>query len=361
MLGSGQRYRGERSRRATPWVATLRKRGEGAVSVSSREIKGPARREELVKKNAYVEETQRAQAMLDFVGDAVMSTDTEARITSMNRAAEVMTGFRREDAMGRALEEVFNVKDIATRKARPNLARQAMETDRVIPLHNGALLVTLDGRELAIENSAAPLHNEKGEVVGALVMFHDTRYSTETTAKMAYLAQHDTLTGLLNRHAFSERFEQAAALAKRHRKKMVMLFIDLDNFKDINDSMGHITGDAILKTLGRQLLGCVRVTDHVCRHGGDEFVVLLSDLEQPEQAFAVIDKVREAAADLMQVEGKNISLELSIGVSVYPDNGESLEQLLPHADAAMYRVKASHRLNRAQASELLSSKSSRSS
>lgn len=340
MLGFGQR-----SRKVNPWVATLDGNTKNGVSVPAREIQASADRPKGEQKHAGTDEVHRAQAMLDFVGDAVMSTDTEARITYMNRAAEVMTGFSRQEALGRTLEDIFHVRDIHTRETRANLARKVMDTDCAVALHNSAFLVTRTGREVAIEDSATPLHNEQGEMVGALVMFHDARYSYETTARMTYLAQHDPLTGLLNRHAFAERFEQAAALAQRHRKKMVMLFIDLDNFKGVNDSLGHSHGDLILKSLGRKLLGCVRVTDHVCRHGGDEFVVLLSDIDRPEQAFSVVDKVREAAADLLQVDSLNISLGMSIGVSVYPDNGDTLEQLMPHADAAMYQVKATHKSN----------------
>ena len=335
-----------RSRKVAPRLAAEDQKARNGVSVQARRSKSARIQATDTTKSSYAEQNRQFQAMLDFVGDAVLSTDTEARITCMNRAAEVLTGFNRQDAIGRALEEVFQVVDMTTRVARANLARQVMASGRTVALHNSAFLVTRDGHELAIEDSATPLRNEQGEVRGALVVFHDARYSSETTARMTYLAQHDPLTGLLNRHAFAERFDQAAALAQRHRKKMVMLFIDLDNFKQMNDSLGHTKGDAILKTLGRQLLGCVRATDHVCRHGGDEFVVLLSDIEHPEQAFLVVDKVRAADIELLQFDDQRISLELSIGVSIYPDNGETLEQLLPHADAAMYRVKASNKRNR---------------
>lgn len=339
MLGFSQR-----SRKVSPWVATIDKNTKSAVSVPARDIKASAGRTKNKKTNTCTDEIHRAQAMLDFVGDAVISTDIEANITYMNRAAEIMTGFSRQEAVGRALADVFHVRDIRTREPRANLAQQVMGTNCGVALHNSAFLVTLAGQEVPIEDSATPLHNKQGEVVGSLVMFHDARYSYETTARMTYLAQHDPLTGLLNRHAFAERFEQAAGLAQRHRKKMVILFIDLDNFKEVNDSLGHSHGDLILKSLGRKLMGCVRVTDHVCRLGGDEFAVLLSDIDRPEQAFSVVDKMRETAADLLQVEGLDISLGLSIGASVYPDNGESLEKLVAHADAAMYQVKASHKI-----------------
>ncbi|MFN2359644.1 MAG: diguanylate cyclase domain-containing protein [Marinobacter sp.] len=292
------------------------------------------------RKSTYrVDETALAYAMLDFIGDAVLATDTGANIIYMNTAAETLTGFSRQEAIGLPLEDIFKVIDVTTRVTRANIARHVIGTGSPVALHNSALLKTRDGRELAIEDAATPLLNANGEVNGALIKFHDSRYSAETTARMAYMAQHDSLTGLLNRYAFAERFEQAAALARRHEKKMVMLFIDLDNFKEVNDTLGHGVGDSILQALSHRLLRCVRSTDHVCRHGGDEFVVLLSDLTDHEQAFAVVDKVRASAGELLRQEGHWTSLTLSVGISLFPDDGETLEALLPHADAAMYRVK----------------------
>ncbi|MEX1197438.1 MAG: diguanylate cyclase [Pseudohongiellaceae bacterium] len=281
--------------------------------------------------------------MLDFISDALLSTDARARITYMNCAAEALTGCSRQDAIGRRLQDIFRVIDAKTRKERGDLARQAMDTDRVVGLDSTALLITRDGHELAIDDAATPLHDGTGKVRGALVRFSDSRYSIETTARMTYLAQHDALTGLLNRHAFAERFEQAAASTQRHRKKMVVLFIDLDNFKNVNDTLGHSCGDALLKSLSHKLLDCLRVTDHICRYGGDEFVVLVSDLDQHEQASMVFEKLHQAIAEPFRLAGHEISLQFSIGTSLYPDDGETLEALLPHADAAMYRMKASHK------------------
>jgi diguanylate cyclase (GGDEF)-like protein/PAS domain S-box-containing protein len=278
--------------------------------------------------------------MLDFVGDGVIAIGSDANITYMNTAAETLTGFSRKESLGLPLEEVFRVIDVTTRVPRANLAQHVMDTGTPVGLHNSALLKARDGRELTIEDAAAPLHNAKGEVTGAMIKFHDSRYSVETTARMAYMAQHDSLTGLLNRYAFEERFQQAAALARRHEKKMVMLFIDLNNFKEVNDTLGHAVGDEILRALGQRLLGCVRATDHVCRHGGDEFVVLLSDLAEHEQAFAVVDKVRKSASELLRQQGHWATLTVSVGISLFPNDGDTLEALLLHSDAAMYRVKA---------------------
>lgn len=291
-----------------------------------------------------IDDKMRAQVMLDFIGDGLICTDTAGDITYLNRVAEKLTGFSCEEAVGQPLQEVFWVLDADSREPRADPARRAMDSNSVVPLHNSAVMVTRSGFELAIEDSATPIHNRKREVVGAVIMFHDTRYSAETTAKMAHLAQHDLLTGLLNRFGFAERFNQSLALATRHTKPMGVLFIDLDNFKDINDALGHASGDNILRGLASKLVSSVRATDTVCRHGGDEFVVLLNEIAHADHAVAVADKVREAMASaLMMLNGKEVTLRVSIGVSVYPDNGDSLEALLQHADAAMYQVKTSRK------------------
>lgn len=215
-----------------------------------------------------------------------------------------------------------------------------MDSNSTVVLENNTILIARDDKQHPIEDSAAPIHDQEGKIIGAMIVFHEANRSLETTTKMAHQAQYDPLTGVLNRYAFAERFEQATALARRHRTKMVLLFIDLDGFKDINDALGHSNGDQVLAVLAKRLLSCVRATDLIGRHGGDEFVVLLSDVEEPEQTFLVADKIREAAAGLVLLDGNKVSIQLSIGVSVYPDNGETLQALLPHADAAMYRVKA---------------------
>lgn len=289
------------------------------------------------------EEKERAQVTLDSIGDAVLSTDIDGRVSYMNVVAEMLTGFSREEAIGKPLHDIFHVVDATTHKPTSDPARRAIESDSIVALEANALLVAKDGGELAIEDSAAPIHNRHGVVIGAVIVFHDARLSQENTARMAHLAQHDALTGLHNRNAFYERFDQSLSLARRHGNQMGVLFIDLDNFKIINDVLGHDSGDRILTAMAEKLRHCVRAADTVCRYGGDEFVVLLAEIAQPDHAYAVADKIREAAAIPMIVDGQEVSLQLSIGVSVYPDNGETANTLLKSADCAMYRVKALNR------------------
>ena len=289
------------------------------------------------------EEKARADVTLAAIGDAVISTDIHGRISYMNAVAEALTGFNRDEAIGRPLTETFHVVDTKTHEPVADSAQQAIQSNSIVALSSNALLITKDGMKLAIENSAAPIHNRDGMVIGAVIIFHDARFSLETTSRMAFLAHHDDLTGLHNRNAFYERFKQSLALAQRHGKKMGLLFIDIDDFKDLNDSLGHDCGDMILVALANKLQTCVRSTDTICRYGGDEFVVLLSEIDQPGQAFSVAKKISEAAAAPMVIAGYDIAIQLSIGVSIYPDDGKIADALLKIADAAMYHAKAMKR------------------
>ncbi|MCL1476677.1 MULTISPECIES: diguanylate cyclase [unclassified Marinobacter] len=293
-----------------------------------------------VAEEQLFEEKERAQVTLNSIGDAVVSVDIDGLVSYMNLVAQALTGFDFNEAIGRPLSEIFQVVDSTSLKPVTNPAQRAIQSNSIVALAANTLLITKDGSKVAIEDSAAPIRNRDGVVIGAVIVFHDAQLSNETTSRMAYLAQHDTLTGLHNRNAFYERFEQSLALAKRHKKQMGLLFIDLDKFKQINDVFGHDSGDAVLTTLAGRLRSCVRSTDIICRYGGDEFAVLLSEIEQPIQAFSVAKKISKTAAMPMVVEGQNIALQLSIGVSIYPENGETAKALIKTADEAMYSIKS---------------------
>ena len=285
-------------------------------------------------------DSMRTPEILEYIGDAIISVGLDGNVVYMNRMAEQLTGFSRAEGIGHPLKKVFCVLDATTRKGRENLAEKAMETESLVPLENNAILITRDKRELTIEDSAAPIHGADNTVSGAVIIFHDSRYSAEVTAKMSDLAQQDHLTGLLNRYAFEERFKQSMTLARRYKREIGLLFIDLNKFKEINDVWGHNCGDEVLKAMADQLLSCMRKADSAARYGGDEFVVLLSEIEHPDHVFVVADKVRRMAANLRLPDGREVVLDISIGVSLYPDNGDTLEALLRHADADMYRNKA---------------------
>ena len=245
---------------------------------------------------ALFEEKERAQVTLNSIGDAVLTTDRLGNLTYLNLVAEMMTGWSREEALGRPLTEVFKIIDGTTRRAAPNPARRAIDENRTVGLAADCVLVRRDGFESAIEDSAAPIHDRDGRVAGAVIVFHDVSQSRGMARKMAHMAQHDFLTGLPNRALLTERLSQAIGLAHRHRKQVALLFLDLDYFKHINDSLGHAIGDQLLQSVANRLAACVRGTDTVCRQGGDEFVILLAEIEHPQDAAHVAEKLRAALA-----------------------------------------------------------------
>lgn len=284
-------------------------------------------------------ERERARVTLECIGDAVISTNTKGQVTYLNSAAENLTGWSRDKANGEPLGRVFAVIDSDTGKLILNPAEMAMERLETVQMPANSLLLRPDGSELAIEDSAAPILDQAGRLTGAVVIFRDRRLSRDSTARMAHLARHDALTGLPNRIAFAEHFDQALRLAQRHNKRVALLFVDLDQFKRINDSLGHNAGDRMLRDMARNLTSCVRSTDLVCRYGGDEFVVLLSEIQEPADASRVATKIQMAASRPRQIQGSSVCLKLSIGISLYPDDGSDLEKLIHYADSAMYQAK----------------------
>ncbi len=286
------------------------------------------------------EEKERAQVTLDSIGDAVLATDLAGKVTYLNREAEMLTGWSREAALGQPLAKVFSVINGETRRRVPNPAQRAMEEDRTVELAAGCILVRRDGIEVEIEDSAAPIHDRDGSVAGAVIVFHDIAHSRAMAERMAHLARHDHLTGLANPVQLAERLDHAIGMAYRHCKQVALLFIDLDDFKGINDSWGHLVGDRLLQSIAARLSSCVRETDTVCRRGGDEFVILLAEIECQQDAAHVAEKVLSAVAQPHVIDGKAVWISASIGISVYPDDGENQHALMRCADAAMYQAKA---------------------
>lgn len=292
---------------------------------------------------ALFEEKERAQVTLNSIGDAVLATDLVGNVSYMNLVAEEMTGWLCEEALGRPLSEVFNIIDGATRQVAADPAQRAIAEGRVVELAADCVLVRRDGFESLIEDSAAPIHDRAGRVTGAVIVFRDLSQSQAMVRKMTHQAQHDFLTDLPNRALLMERLSQAIGLARRHGKQVALLFMDLDYFKHINDSLGHEMGDRLLQTVADRLVACVRATDTVCRQGGDEFVILLAEIEHPRDASQVAEKVQAAFAMPQFVDGQEINVTLSIGISVYPDDGDDVATMMHNADTAMYHAKSSGR------------------
>ena len=291
------------------------------------------------------EEKERAQVTLNSIGDGVLTTDTLGNISYLNRVAEEMTGWPWQDASGRPLAEVFSVIDGATRQPARNLAAQAVQQNEIVSLDIHSVLVRRDGYEVGIEESAAPIHDRQGRVVGAVLVFHDVSDSRATALKMSHHAQHDFLTGLPNRLLLTDRLTQAIALSRRHGNKVALLFLDLDHFKLVNDSMGHVIGDNLLQSVAQRLTASVRTSDTICRLGGDEFVVLLSEIEHVDAATYCAEKLLAAVTVPHLIGGLEVHVTVSVGISVCPDDGRDAEAMLKNADMAMYHAKKMGRNN----------------
>ena len=286
---------------------------------------------------------ERAQVTLNCIGDAVVCTDIRGNITFLNLVAEKMTGWQWAEAVGRPMGEVFRILDAVTRETTPNPMDMAVVLDRTAHLPSNCILVRRDGIETPIEDSVAPIHDREGKATGAVIVFHDVSTARAMAAEMTHSAQHDFLTGLPNRMLLNDRVNQANILAPRHSKKVAVLFLDLDGFKHINDSLGHPIGDKLLQSIAKRLVGCVRGSDTVSRQGGDEFVVLLSEMEQPEDAAISALRILQAVAEAHSIDQHDLHVTTSIGVSVFPDDGLDAETLVKNADTAMYQAKENGR------------------
>ena len=196
------------------------------------------------------------------------------------------------------------------------------------------------------ERAGAHLREANERLVVATVRAQTmTEAAEQATAQMSYMAEHDFLTGLPNRSLLTDRLAQSIALAKRHGKRVALMYLDLDHFKHINDSLGHAVGDQLLQSAAKRLQACVRNSDTVSRQGGDEFVVLLSEVEAVRDAALAAEKLLEALTAPYLIGGHRLHVTLSIGISLYPDDGKNVETVLRNADTAMYHAKRSGRNN----------------
>lgn len=298
-----------------------------------------------IEESFYKEKT-RAEIALNSISDAVICTDLYGNIDYLNIAAESITGWQRDEASGLPIEQVFKIINSATREPPDrNPVHLVLEQDEAMGLSAGTLLIRRDGREIAIEDSASPIHNWDGDITGAVIVFHDVSAALSMTLKMAHLAQHDFLTNLPNRLLLNDRIAQAITLAKRNNKQVAILFLDLDNFKHINDSLGHAIGDKLLQSVTQRLKRCVRSSDTVSRQGGDEFVILLSVGNSSIDTALTADKILSELSMPHAFDGSELHITTSIGISIYPEDGNDAETLIKNADTAMYHAKENGRNN----------------
>jgi diguanylate cyclase (GGDEF)-like protein/PAS domain S-box-containing protein len=287
-------------------------------------------------------ENEVANATLDSIGEAVLRTDIRSNVTYLNRVAEKMTGWFRDEALGRPVADVLRLVDSVSGAAVDNAVATVIHGDRTATAMISVIsckLARRDGVELGIESRVTVVDDQAGNLIGAVVVIRDVGDARAASLETSRASQHDVLTNLPNRTLFDDRLKQAISLAGRQGKQLAVLFVDLDQFKRINDSLGHSMGDKLLRSVAGRLIACVRRTDTVCRMGGDEFVILLSQVEHAEDAAITARKILRAVAAPHIIDNKSLDMNVSIGGSTYPDAGQDAESLLSQADAAMYEAK----------------------
>jgi len=293
--------------------------------------------------DALFREKESAQITLQSIGDGVITTDADNIVEYINPVAEELTGWKVDDASGRPIDEIFRGFHEETCEPLENPLTVSIRRDRAIKSVRPTLLIRRDGNELYIESTASPIRDGKGSVTGGVLVFHDVSESRELNRRLSYHASHDILTGLVNRRELENRLERALKSARARETSYALLYLDLDQFKMVNDSCGHSAGDALLGQLGALLKSKIRWRDTLARLGGDEFGVLLESCSLDE-AMNTAETLRVAIGEYKFVwEGRNFRLGVSIGVVPITADNESVATMLSAADSACAAAKEAGR------------------
>src|SRR6267142_2537402 len=293
----------------------------------------------LVHPDDLSREKESAQITLQSIGDGVITTDANSTIDYINPVAEELTGWRLEDAMGRPVEEIFRAFHEETCEPLENPLSVSIRRMRPIKSVRPMLLIRRDGNELYVESTAAPIRDGSGHVAGGVLVFHDVSESRELNRRLSYHASHDLLTGLVNRREFESRLERALKSAKAREASYALCYLDIDQFKIVNDTCGHSAGDALLGQVGALLKSKVRWRDTLSRLGGDEFGILLESCSLDE-AMRTAETLREGVRNFRFTwEDRVFRLGASIGVVPITADNEDVASILSAADSACQAAK----------------------
>jgi diguanylate cyclase (GGDEF)-like protein/PAS domain S-box-containing protein len=288
---------------------------------------------------ALAEERERAQVTLASIGDGVIRTDAAGRVDYLNAVAERLTGWSAEEASGQPLGQVFDVVDEAGMRLLFDPVERCLHEGQVVALPDASILVRRDGVEFAIRDSVAPIHDRQGQITGTVLVFKDVTELRGMEREMSYLAQHDALTGLLNRREFENRLERGLRTAAEEGRQHALFYLDLDEFKLVNDTSGHLAGDELLKQVTAVLAAQLRRGDTLARLGGDEFGVLLEDTS-PERARELGEALRAAVrANRFVWQDRIFEIGVSLGTVMIDRASGDMAQVLSAADAACYVAK----------------------
>jgi diguanylate cyclase (GGDEF)-like protein/PAS domain S-box-containing protein len=292
---------------------------------------------------ALFREKESAQITLQSIGDGVITTDAKCNTEYVNPVAEELSGWKVDDASGRPIDEIFRGFHEETCEPLENPLAVAIRRNRSIKSVRPTLLIRRDGNELYIESTASPIRDGRGNVTGGVLVFHDVSESRELNRRLSYHASHDILTGLVNRREFENRLERALKSAKARETSYALCYLDLDQFKIVNDSCGHSAGDALLGQLGALLKSKIRWRDTLARLGGDEFAVLLESCSLDE-AMQTAESLRMAISEYKFMwDERSFRLGVSIGVVPISADNEDVASLLSAADSACAAAKEAGR------------------
>ncbi len=292
---------------------------------------------------ALFREKESAQITLQSIGDGVITTDANSTVDYINPVAEQLTGWRLEDAMGRPIEEIYRAFHEETCEPLENPLSVSIRRTRPIKSVRPMLLIRRDGNELYVESTAAPIRDGAGAVSGGVLVFHDVTESRELNRRLSYHASHDLLTGLVNRREFESRVERALKSAKARESSYALCYLDIDQFKIINDTCGHSAGDVLLGQVGALLKSKVRWRDTLARLGGDEFGILLEACSLDE-ALRTAEVLREAVRNFRFTwEDRVFRLGASVGVVPIAADNEDVASIISAADSACAAAKESGR------------------
>ena len=292
-------------------------------------------------------EKERAQVTLESIGDAVITTDVDGLIDYLNPVAEALTGWRAVEALGQSLQIVCRTLDETTRKPLSNPVEVVLREGASIKVAANVLLLRRDGTEIAINESAAPIRDRAGAIAGVVLVLHDVRREREYATQLSYQASHDALTGLINRREFEHRLGLALASARELGRQHAMMYLDLDQFKLVNDTSGHAAGDELMRQVSMLLQERLREGDTLARLGGDEFGVLLENCPA-EHAARIADELRQTVTEFHFVwHARSFTIGVSIGLVNIADGAMTLADVLSAGDSACYVAKEKGR-NRVQ-------------
>jgi diguanylate cyclase (GGDEF)-like protein/PAS domain S-box-containing protein len=312
---------------------------EDGINAMAAALQEARDKEKKRSEDALFLEKVRAQVTLESIGDGVITTDAEGRIVYMNPVAEQFTEWKGDAARGKPLSEVFKIFDEDSKRLEEYPIHYCLKEGRVIRHDSHHLLMSQEGGKVEVQDSAAPIRDRSGTILGAVVVFHDVTEIQSMARRMAFLASHDPLTGLLNRREFETRLNQVLESAQSGQREHALLYLDLDQFKIVNDTCGHVAGDELLKQLANHMQKEIRASDLLARLGGDEFGVVLEDCSV-EKAKQIADLLRQSVKDFRFLwESRTFEIGVSIGLVPISHDSGGITEVLSAADSACYVAK----------------------